>query len=65
MTERYFEDFTVGQVYRSGRLRVDKEQIIAFATQFDPQPYHLDEDAARKSAFKRPKRLKKASSSPL
>ena len=51
MTEQYLEDFAVGQVYRSGRLRVDKAQIMEFATQFDPQPYHLDEDAARKSVF--------------
>ena len=51
MTVQYLEDFAVGQVYRSGRLRVDREQILAFARQFDPQPYHLDEEAARKSAF--------------
>jgi acyl dehydratase len=41
----------VGQVYRTGRARIDKDQILAFATQFDPQPYHLDEEAARKSIF--------------
>jgi len=41
----------VGQAFGSGRLRVDKEAIIAFARQFDPQPYHLDEEAARKSVF--------------
>jgi hypothetical protein len=41
-----FRDCAVGQVYRSGRLRVDKDQIIAFAAQFDPQSYHLDEAAA-------------------
>lgn len=48
----YLEDFAVGQVYTTGRLRVDKEQIIAFARQFDPQPYHIDEQAARQSVFK-------------
>jgi acyl dehydratase len=52
MTKQYLEDFAVGQVYRSNRLHVDKEQILAFASQFDPQPYHLDEEAARKSVFK-------------
>src|SRR5208282_5823307 len=52
MTERYFEDFAVGQVFNSGRRRVDKEQILAFAREFDPQPYHLDDEAARKSAFR-------------
>ena len=51
MTKQYLEDYAVGQVYRSGRLRVDKDQIIAFAAQFDPQSYHLDEAAARKSVF--------------
>jgi acyl dehydratase len=52
MTVQYFEDYAVGQIYHSGRHRIDKEQIIAFARQFDPQPYHLDEDAAKKSPFK-------------
>ncbi len=52
MTERYFEDFAVGQVFNSGRRRVDREQILAFAREFDPQPYHLDDEAARKSAFR-------------
>ena len=51
MTRRYLEDFAVGQVFASGRLRVDKKEIIAFAAQFDPQPFHLDEEAARKSVF--------------
>lgn len=51
MTKQYLEDYAVGQVYRSRRLRVDRDQIIAFAAQFDPQPYHLDEEAARKSIF--------------
>jgi acyl dehydratase len=53
MIERYLEDFAVGQVYRSGTLRIDKEQIVYFAKWFDPQPYHLDEDAAAKSVFGR------------
>ena len=52
MRELYFEDFVAGQVFKSGRLQVSREQIIEFAAQFDPQPYHLDEEAARKSAFR-------------
>ena len=48
---QYFEDFAAGQVYKSGRLRVDKQAIIAFAREFDPQPYHLDEAAARATVF--------------
>ena len=51
MTRQYLEDYAVGQVYRSGRLQVEKDELIAFAAQFDPQPYHLDEEAARKSVF--------------
>lgn len=52
MTKQYLEDYAVGQTYSSGRVRVEKDQIVAFAKQFDPQPYHLDEDAALKSPFK-------------
>jgi acyl dehydratase len=51
MTERYLEDFAVGQVFNSARTRVDKEQIVAYAKQFDPQPFHLDDEAARKTPF--------------
>src|SRR3989441_8415237 len=51
MTGRYLEDFAVGQTFGSGRLRVEKERIKAFAAKFDPQPFHLDEEAARGSIF--------------
>jgi acyl dehydratase len=50
-TKQYLEDYAVGQVYRTGRVQIDKDQILAFAKQYDPQPYHLDEQAARKSVF--------------
>jgi len=52
MGERYLEDFAVGQIFVSGRLRVTKEQIKAFAAEFDPQPFHLDEEAAQNTFFK-------------
>ena len=52
MTERYLEDFVVGQTFGSGRLRVDRERIKTFAAEFDPQPFHLDEEAARGSLFR-------------
>ena len=52
MSERYLEDFAVGQKFGSGRLRIDKERIKAFAARFDPQPFHLDEDAARDTIFR-------------
>ena len=48
----YLEDFAVGQIYRSRRLRVDEERIKSFAHEFDPQPFHLDEEASRRSVFR-------------
>ena len=51
MIARYLEDYTVGQRFRSGRLRIDKERIKRFGAEFDPQPFHLDEDAARDTIF--------------
>ena len=50
--ELHLEDFTVGQVFGSGRLKVGADDIKAFATAFDPQPFHLDEDKARDTFFK-------------
>jgi acyl dehydratase len=53
MTERYLEDYAVGQTFgASGRLRIEQERIKAFAAEFDPQPFHLDEKAARDSIFR-------------
>ena len=52
MKQQYLEDYAVGQVYLSDRKRVSKEEIIAFAKEFDPQFYHLDEVAALQSPFK-------------
>lgn len=46
-----FADFRPGQVFRSPSVTVTTEDIKAFARQFDPQPFHLDEDAARDSPF--------------
>jgi acyl dehydratase len=51
MEKRYLEDFAAGQKYASGSLRVEAADIKTFASQFDPQPFHLDEDAAAKSFF--------------
>ena len=47
MPKLYFEDFHVGDVTEFGPRRVSREEIIAFAAQFDPQPMHMDEEAAR------------------
>ncbi|HXZ02197.1 MAG TPA: hypothetical protein VEI03_19545 [Stellaceae bacterium] len=41
-TERDPEDFAAGQTFGSGRLRIDRERALAFAAEFDPQPFHLD-----------------------
>lgn len=44
-----FEDFTPGAVIETDPLLVDRDEIVAFAREFDPQPFHLDEVAARES----------------
>ena len=46
-----FDDLRVGQRFVSGTHRIDEEQIRAFAGQFDPQPFHLDPEAAKESLF--------------
>jgi acyl dehydratase len=52
MRERYLEDFVVGQVFGSGRLVVDEGRIKSFAAEFDPQPFHLNEESARHTIFR-------------
>jgi len=47
----WLEELAPGQKFVSETLRVDAAAIKAFASQFDPQPFHLDEDAARGSFF--------------
>lgn len=47
----YFEDFSAGMTFRSSDTQVTLEQIIRFAGDFDPQPFHLDTEAARTSFF--------------
>jgi acyl dehydratase len=49
---RYLEDFAPGQNFGSGRLSVEAARIKSFAAEFDPQPFHLDEAAARETFFK-------------
>lgn len=48
---KYFEDVKVGDVTRFGRYEVTREEIVEYARQFDPQPFHLDEEAARASMY--------------
>jgi acyl dehydratase len=47
----YWEDFPAGHVMEFGHTPVSREAVIAFASQFDPQPFHLDEEAARETLF--------------
>jgi len=47
----YFDDLSVGQKFTSGTHLIDEAQIKAFASQFDPQPFHLDAEAAKGSFF--------------
>ena len=47
----YFEDFHPGQEIDLGQRSVSEEEIIAFATQFDPQPFHVDRAAAEASIY--------------
>lgn len=49
----YLEDFAVGERYAGGTATVDLAEIKAFAADFDPQPFHLDEAAAKASIFGR------------
>jgi acyl dehydratase len=51
MAVRYLEDFEPGQKYATGTLRVTPEDIKEFAARFDPQPFHLDDEAARGTLF--------------
>ena len=53
MTRRYLEDFEAGQRFGgAARIRVEKDRIMAFAAEFDPQPFHLDEAAASGTVFR-------------
>jgi acyl dehydratase len=50
-TEWYFEDFFAGQEIDLGTRTVSEDEIIAFASQFDPQPFHIDREAAAQSIY--------------
>jgi acyl dehydratase len=50
--DRWFEDYVPGAVHDLGSVVVDEQEVIAFARQFDPQPFHLDKERAEKSAFR-------------
>lgn len=51
MAKWYFEDFVVGETITVGSRTVTEEEIVVFAKQFDPQPFHVDKEAAAQSMF--------------
>ncbi len=51
MPELTFDDFEAGQVYELGAHDVSEEEIVAFAREWDPQPFHVDPEAAQTSVF--------------
>ena len=50
-TKLYLEDFSVGQIFRSGSRRITEAEIKTFAKEYDPQPFHLDDEAAKATMF--------------
>lgn len=48
---RYFDDLAVGDRFKGGPLTVTEDEITGFASRFDPQPFHLDAEAARETLF--------------
>jgi acyl dehydratase len=53
MPKRYFEDWPVGESLESGTLTLSRESVLAFARDYDPQPFHLDDAAAAQTIFGR------------
>ena len=52
MSQRYFEDLKAGDRFKSVTYQVSEEEIINFAREFDPQPFHLDAAVADQTMFK-------------
>lgn len=51
MTDRYYEDFKVGERFTSGGLTLTEAGIVEFARQWDPQPFHIDAEFAKKWTY--------------
>ena len=51
MPDYTFEDFAAGQVYELGSRTITEAEIVDFARQWDPQPFHVDLEAAKESVF--------------
>ncbi|RBY86038.1 acyl dehydratase, partial [Blastococcus sp. TBT05-19] len=50
---QYFEDLSVGTTARFGRYEVTREEVVEFASKYDPQPFHLSDEAAAQTHFGR------------
>jgi acyl dehydratase len=48
---KYWEDFAVGEVIELGSCSITEAEVLAFARKYDPQPFHTDPEAARRSIF--------------
>ncbi len=51
LKSRYFEDYIVGDEIEFGETTVDEQELLEFAQKFDPQPFHLDHEAAAQTHF--------------
>jgi acyl dehydratase len=51
MSDRYFEDFAAGERFVSAGITVSESMILDFALRYDPQPFHLDVEAAKASNY--------------
>jgi acyl dehydratase len=49
--ERYFEDYIAGTVHEFGSVTIEADEVIAFAKRYDPQPFHVDPEAAKETIF--------------
>jgi acyl dehydratase len=49
--DRYLDDYVEGDVHELGTFAVDKDDVLAFARRYDPQDFHADEDAAKRTVF--------------
>ena len=53
LEDRYFEDWVIGETLETPSVVLDEAQIVEFARAYDPQPFHLDAEAARQTKFGR------------
>ena len=49
--DRFFEDYVPGQVHEFGSIAVTEDEVVSFASRYDPQPFHTDRDAAQRTQF--------------